>query len=125
MNTSKILAAVGRLHPGYRIYGPYGSADRRKYIVFHKLVNGRVKRSRCHSMSWARAKMIAKLNRRLKPYEEVDHKDADCSNDHYSNLQVLHVREHRRKTGQENSSRSTRTMEKCPILQDTLRMPSV
>lgn len=118
MTKTEIIARVSALHPGYRIYGPYISADGRKRLTFRQIDDeGRVRKvgSRSFSMAWSRAKMTAKLNRLLLKSEEVDHKNEDYTNDEFSNLQVLTVEDHLRKSGAENTRRqSARTHEVCP-----------
>lgn len=84
------------LYPNMKVYGVYRDKDGRGYVVFAELDDrGKViKKGKRFSMAFARAAMQAKLGRILESWEEVDHKDGDCTNDKFSNYQVLTKEQH-------------------------------
>jgi hypothetical protein len=105
------------LYPNTRWYGVYRDKEGRGYVVCAEIdSSGRTPRKgKKFSMSFARAKMQAKLGRILGPDEEVDHRDTDHTNDAYHNLQVLTKGEHRRKSNTENEVlRSKYRWVNCP-----------
>lgn len=79
---------VLQLYPEFHtVYGPYLRKDGRKVVI---LYDGRKRSAR----QLAKVKVECKIGRRLKPGEEVDHKDGDVTNDKFSNLQVLYKKKH-------------------------------
>jgi hypothetical protein len=105
------------LYPNTRWYGVYRDKEGRGYVVCAALDEaGQVTRKgKKFSMSFARAKMQAKLGRILGPDEEVDHRDTDHTNDAYGNLQVLTKAQHRIKSASEGEVfRSKHQWITCP-----------
>ena len=77
-----------------KIYGPYDHSDNTgRKIVQISFPDGKKK-----TTSYARYSMECFLNRFLENWEEVDHKDDDCTNDSLSNLQVITGKANREKT---------------------------
>lgn len=68
------------------VYGPYDNphVGGRRHVVLYSSVSG--KRM---TMSWARAKITAKIKKRLSDTVDVDHRDSNYTNDSWDNLQVL------------------------------------
>lgn len=85
------------------------------------------KNKRNKLMSYARYLMSVKLDRRLTRDEEVDHIDGDCTNDVYSNLQILSPTENRRKQFKDKAfkekHRATLVLFWCPICGKKFKRP--
>ncbi len=86
-----------------KIYGPYDRADGRKVVI---LYDGEKRSAR----QYAKIKLEVKLGRRLKPGEEVDHKDGNFRHNKFSNLQVLSGIENRRKSFTEDGNKPLKPM---------------
>jgi len=116
LSVMDVIARLEKLHPGFKVYGPYADPTGRKRVVFRERKGHVVqKNGRSFSMAWARAKIAALLERLLGPDEEVDHRNTNFADDSWDNLQLLSLSDHRKKSGIENSLRQDkRPVAICP-----------
>ena len=82
------------LYDNCNILGPYLHSDNsgRKFVII--IYANRTRKT----TSYARYLMECYLNRELEEWEEVDHKDENCSNDSLDNLQILTGKQNKQKT---------------------------
>lgn len=96
--------------PAIELESPFKEVWRKGYLRISKkdgrkrldLVNNKKDRT---TIAYARYLMSVKEGRFLEEWEEVDHKDRDCTNDELSNLQILNVEDHKEKTAKEATGR--------------------
>lgn len=82
----KLLA----LYPEYdRVTGPYLRKDGRKHICFNNTALIKGDKNKKRTVSWPKALVEVKENRRLLISETVDHHDEDFTNDKIDNLKIL------------------------------------
>ena len=96
---------------------PYAAMYRRAYLRRDSRGRGRVdlintKFDRT-TISYARYLLEVEMGRRIPAGYEVDHIDADCSNDDLGNLQILTTEEHLRKSAAEREGISYKSLV-CP-----------
>jgi hypothetical protein len=103
-------------HPfsDYKLYRVWHKTEGRWYaqLVIPGITGSKAKRI---TISYARYKMSVKLKRRLLPSEEVDHKDADKSNDSIGNLQLLTPKKNRQKMMIETGRSMMMVSLSCPV----------
>ena len=100
--------------------GTFPYSEYKVYLVYHKkmkrwmacLVNATTKER--HTISHARYVMSVKAKRILEKDEHVDHIDGDKLNNSISNLQILKMSEHNKKSAQESSRKRWMVEIKCP-----------
>lgn len=97
---------------------PFNSLWKRGYIREDRkgrkrvdLVNSKIDRT---TISYARYLVCVELGFILSDEYEVDHVDADCSNDSLDNLQILTREEHMSKTQKEATTGRTMVCCTCP-----------
>lgn len=99
----KLLA----LYPAYdRVTGPYQRKDGRKHICLNNSSKSKGDPLKTRTLSYPKALMEVKENRRLNENETVDHKDEDYTNDNLDNLQILSRTENAIKTFKSNPERA-------------------
>lgn len=89
---------------------PYASRYRKGYLRRDSSGRGRVDLVNTSTdrttVSYARYLVEVQMNAFIPAGYEVDHIDADCSNDDLSNLQVLTVEDHLKKSAKEREGRA-------------------
>lgn len=108
----KLLA----LYPNYdRVTGPYQRKDGRKHICLNDSSKSKGDPLKTRTLSYPKALIEVKENRRLNKNETVDHKDEDYTNDNLNNLQILSREENIDKSFKLNSERARKIFKGiCP-----------
>jgi hypothetical protein len=83
------------LYPEYnRVTGPYLRKDGRKHIVLNNTFLSKDDKNKLRTVSWPKALVEVRENRRLLDNETVDHDDRDYTNDCLTNLIIRDRVEH-------------------------------
>lgn len=110
---AKKLSAVYKFD--VRLVGPYAARKSgRKLVDVKPLTSNLCSHKLCKTVQLARAKLEVKLGRPLAKGETVDHKNEDCTDDRYCNLQLLTLIENSSKGsagGRKQAAEACRTAE--------------
>lgn len=98
-----------------RLLGPYvAKRSGRKTIDVRPLASNDASHRLCKTIQLARARLEVKLGRPLRKHETIDHKNEDCTDDRYCNLQVLTLAQNSSKgslIGRQNAAAACKTKE--------------
>lgn len=98
-----------------RLVGPYvAKRSGRKTVDVKPRSSNDIHHPLCKTVQLARVRLEIKLGRPLRKHETVDHKNGDCTDDSYSNLQPLTLAQNSAKgsvVGKQNAAMACRTKE--------------
>lgn len=84
-----------KLYPNFdRVHGPYDRKDGRQHIVLYNTSLPKKSKGKRRTVSYPKALVEVKINRRLKKSETVDHFDVDPLNNEDKNLSILSRSDH-------------------------------